>query len=152
MNRATRRAKEKKKPVPKELTQILSALGPLQEVVELAQRIKPELEKIDQLMIQLEAANEALQKAEAENTALRNMLETQRQVFLRLFATGMDIPLDQVLSIEARLLNEVENARTPNSETAEISTSDSAADPSGRLEEVITPSNPEGREESRPES
>ena len=98
MNRAIRRKLDKKKKTG------------VQDLAALVERVKPYLEIIEPLTEQLKSTNAALQEAQAENSELRNILEEQRQVFLRMFATGMDIPLEQVRSLETRISNEVNNA------------------------------------------
>lgn len=144
MNRQTRRLQEKR--IPKELTQVLSTIQGLEEFAKLAERLKPHLENIEQLANQLEIAKEAVQNAQAENTELRAILEEQRQTFLQLFAIGMDIPLGEVLSMEAKIQNEREtnNADTTAQPETEATEEDPSTDTPGGLETALTESAPKG--------
>lgn len=120
MNRYERRLQERnsRKGLPKELTQALATLGSLQEFSKLSEQLKPYLEKIELLATKLENIDEVLQEAEKENTALRTLLEEQRQTFLRMLAVGMGIPLKDVLLIESQAQSEWKNADTPTTQAA----------------------------------
>jgi chromosome segregation ATPase len=130
MNKRPQQRRTQKAAIPKELTQMLASLGSLQEFASVAERLKPQLTKIERFAAELEVANEVLQKIKAENKELRAAIEEQRQTFLRMFATGMDISYEEVLSIESRIQKTEEDANTT---TGQISTAEtSEADPSTR--------------------
>jgi len=153
MNRRERRAQKKTtsgpKNLPKELTQALSSLESLQELTGLVERLKPYTDNVEQLGAALDSANEALEKAQSENAELKASFDIQRQVYLRMFATGMDIPLEDVLTMEAQIREKLDADTTtragedsPENEAQETS---SSPDTSGGLETASTEGHQAGR-------
>jgi hypothetical protein len=86
------------------LQAVVEMAGPMQQILEQFEQIQPVL---DELPVRFEEAETLLKAARAENLVLRQQLEQQRQVFLRMFAQGMGIPLEQVLSMESDMQNQI---------------------------------------------
>jgi len=96
-----------------DLGQLLSTLASLQEFAAQVEQLRPVLENLGPLMGKLDLAEEALLKAQAENSELREQLEQQRQVFLHLIAQGMGIPVEQVLSMAQAIQEGLTHADSP---------------------------------------
>jgi hypothetical protein len=130
MNRHARRVQATasigKPTLPAEITKALATINSLQEFAAVADRLKPFLANAERLSAQLDEARSALALAQAENVSLRTVIEHQRQVFLRMFAQGMGIPLTEVLSIEASIQGQLTDAHSP----AESEPTAEAQDPS----------------------
>lgn len=94
-----------------DLGKVAATLSSLQEFAEVAEKLKPLLETVGPLSARLEEAGEALAAAQRENGELRSLLETQRQVFLRLCAQGMGITVEEVLSMEAAIREQLPTER-----------------------------------------
>jgi DNA repair ATPase RecN len=117
MNRHARRAVAKNK-------RLVASLGDISESVD---KLQPFMTKLEELKAQLDNAAQLLMETRSENAALMSALDTQRAVYLRLFAQGMGVSLDTVVSmaegIQAQLTqgetHGIENVRTPSTEAAE---------------------------------
>ena len=108
MNRKTRRAAAKRPTgVPEALSQATQALGALQEVQDLANRLGPVMEGLEALQAQIQHLHSALEASKADNELLRAQLARQREIHLRLFAAGMDVPLEKILLMEGEIENQI---------------------------------------------
>lgn len=101
-----------------DLGTMMATFGRLQEFAELAERVKPFLNTIDQLSSRLDEASDALAGAKHESVELRAALEQQRQVFLRLCAQGMGITVEQVLSMEADIREQLSTENRSDADTS----------------------------------
>jgi hypothetical protein len=115
MNRHMRRAvatasKSQSGAVPKTLDGIREFAG-------IAEKLQPYLAQIEQLQSQLEGATQLLRDIQDEQRTLQMAMGDQREVFLRMFATGMGVPLDTVLSMETEIHHAIEIPET-NTEVA----------------------------------
>jgi hypothetical protein len=103
--------------LPLDLSKMFETLTSLEEFARLAEQVKPHLEKLEQTAAALELAQEALAKAEGKNEALRNEMALQREIFLRMFALTRNVSIEEVLSMEAtiqeQLSSEISHAATP---------------------------------------
>lgn len=112
-----------------DLGKMAATLGSLQEFADVVEKLKPLLDTVGQLSARLEAASEALAAAQRENVELRSLLETQRQVFLRLCAQGMGITVEEVLSMDAAIREQL--AATENHDADSSPEPERAADQAG---------------------
>jgi DNA repair ATPase RecN len=116
-----------------DLGKAMATLGSLQEFAGVVEKLKPLFAAVDHLSARLDEASEALADAQRENSELRSQLERQRQVFLRLCAQGMGITVEEVLSMEAVILEQlptVENRSDADSSTEPERAADQASHPS----------------------
>jgi len=121
MNRHARRsqaAQAPKLPAAVDVSKALSTIQSLQELSSVVERLNLFLSEADKLEVRLADAQSAVQAAQTENTLLRGALETQRQTFLRMFAQGMGISLEDVLSMEQAIQGQLADANT-SSESVE---------------------------------
>jgi regulator of replication initiation timing len=117
MNRHTRRsqaAQGQKLPASEDVSKALSTIQSLQELASVVERLNLFLGEAAKLEERLAEAQSSVQAAQAENSLLREALEKQRQTFLRMFAQGMGISMEDVLSME----RDIQHANT-SSESVE---------------------------------
>jgi hypothetical protein len=121
MNRHTRRAQATAPAgsMPAEIAKALATINSLQEFASVAEKLKPFLANAEQLSARLDEAREALVVAQEENSALRAELLLQRQIFLRMFAQGMGLPLTEVLSMEESIQGQLAIDDNPSPEPIE---------------------------------
>jgi vacuolar-type H+-ATPase subunit C/Vma6 len=129
MNRHARRAAKSKTPH----AEVSKTLEGIREFASIAEEFKPYLAQIGALQAQLESATQILRELENipqdlralqdENRALRGELKFHAAVFRRMFARGMDVPLDTIVSMET----EIHNALKTVQSAPEGSTEDSGA-------------------------
>lgn len=86
----------------------------IREFASIAEKLNPYLAQLGELQTQLGGVEQLLREAQEENSALRAALLEQRAVYLRLFARGMGVSLDSVISMETEFRHAVKN---PDSET-----------------------------------
>jgi hypothetical protein len=79
------------------LTSDKSSLNTLQDV---ADKLRPMLEESTRLSAKLSQAYQALEASTQENVVLKQELELQRQIFLRMLANIGQLRLEDVLSME----------------------------------------------------
>lgn len=97
--------------------------APVVPIIEaLVSKLKTDLDIIEK---SLQNANESLREAQRENDYLRAEIQKQRHVFLNLFSMGMDLPLEQVKSLESALLQEMQDANKINDPENRLSTTES---------------------------
>ena len=116
MNRHARRSVAKNKRL----------VASLDEISTTAEKLQPFMAQLEELQNQLANASALLSQTRLENVAIMSALKTQRAVYLRLFAQGMSVSLDTVISmadeIQAQLTegdSDGENRGTPSTEQAE---------------------------------
>lgn len=112
MNRHARRGQAAQPQLPADVSKALSTIQSLQELSSVVERLNLFLSEADKLEVRLAEAQAAVQSAQAENSLLRSTLETQRQTFLRMFAQGMGISLEDVLSMEQAIQGQLTDANT----------------------------------------
>jgi hypothetical protein len=116
MNRNARRA------AAKQGSQLGSQLGDLSGI---AAKLQPYLEQIEGLKVQLCEATELLRQARIEHASLVSALDAQQELYFRLFAQGMGVPLDTIISMASQIQAQITQGenhgitdpRTPSSET-----------------------------------
>ena len=115
MNRHLRRSQAAQKLTgPSEVSKALASIQSLQELSSIVDQLNLFLVEADKLEGRLAEAQAAVRAAQAENLALHGALETQRQTFLRMFAQGMGISLEDVLSMERSIQGQLTDANTPS--------------------------------------
>ena len=129
MNRHARRASNSKTPH----AEVSKTLEGFREFARLAEEIKPylaqigalqdELERTTQILRELEKVPQDLRAIQSENRALREELNFQAAVFRRMFARGMDVPLDTIVSMETEIRHALKTVQS----APEGSTEDSSA-------------------------
>jgi DNA repair ATPase RecN len=122
VNRHTRRATGKA-----QVGSVAKAMEGVREFTGLVERLQPHLAQIEELQSQLESATELLGVMQDENRTLQAALIEQRAIYLHMFARGMGVSLDTVLSMETEIQNllsqgdqhVIETSRTNTEATAE---------------------------------
>ena len=99
------------------------SLEGLREVAGIAEKLQPYLAEMKDLQAELEGATQLLRAIQGEHNALQAAMVNQREIFLRMFARGMGVPLDTVLSMES----EIQHAFTSPQSDTEVSTEDPGA-------------------------
>lgn len=110
MNRHTRRAAVAKN------KRLVASLA---EISGTAEKLQPFLGQINALQEQLEHALGLLAQTRADNESLMKALNVQQAVYYRLFAQGMGVSLDSVLSMVVAIQAQLMEGNTDGIETTE---------------------------------
>jgi|SRR5215467_15130160 len=77
-----------------------------------ADKLQPFVAQIDELQAQLVSAADLVAQTRLENAALMSALNTQQAVYYRLFAQGMGVSLDTVLSMAEAIQTQLKEGKT----------------------------------------
>lgn len=120
MNRHGRRAVAKNK-------RLVASLDGISGV---AEKLEPFMAQLEELRIQLANATELVRLTHLENESLANALTTQRAVYLRLFAQGMGVSVDTVLSMAEEIQAQLTQGNTDGIENLRTTAIEEADNPS----------------------
>jgi len=113
------------RPASMDISKALSTIESLKELSSVVERLNLFLVEADKLEVRLADAQAAVRSAQAENSSLRAAMESQRQTFLRMFAQGMGISLEDVLLMERSIQGQITDAHTPSEPSEPDSETDS---------------------------